>query len=588
MAKKTAADVANLIMNVEFGDMSDIEGLSDDENDLGIAKNVVVNSTGETSTPALHALGNDEVADELLEENTDEQPAAKKAKKQSKPAKVTWHRKKFSASVPDEELDDFPTRQPHSPYHYFKSFIDDDLIAEFCAKTNMYYMQTHGKSLNVTEQEIKALFGIHIEIGAVPYPQLRMYWSRDRRYPLIADAMSFNRFSSLRNNLHIVDNMQQNNRDADKFWKVRPMMDRYLQALLETQPDTEKRICIDEQMIPFKGKLVLKQYMKGKPNPWGIKIFFLCGESGMPYNFVAYQGKSTKFTDEYKDLGVSGAVVMTLIEDRLKHENYRLFFDNYFTSPGLVKVLQEKGVYCTGTLRSNRAGHLPIKPNSELSKMGRGSMDGCTSGDGSMCIVKWNDNSLVTVLSSAYDWKRNISQVTRYDRSEKKYVQIPCPSSILEYNKSMGGVDKLDFLLSLYRIHIKSKKWTLRVIFHFIDLAVVTCWLQYMSDCNSISIPMRERFSLLDFRLHISESMIKHGTNPLSKKKGRKSAQYAPVGDVRYDAEGHFPIWKEDRERCKKEDCKDHFSHVFCAKCKVFLCFNKNRNCFTSFHTISV
>ena len=137
--------------------------------------------------------------------------------------------------------------------------------------------------------------------------------------------MSFNRFSSLRNNLHIVDNMQQNNRDADKFWKVRPMIDRYLQTLLETQLDTEKRICTDEQMIPLKGKLVLKQYMKGKPNPWGIKIFFLCGESGMPYDFVAYQGKSTKFTDEYKDLGVSGAVVMTLIEDRLKHENYRLF-----------------------------------------------------------------------------------------------------------------------------------------------------------------------------------------------------------------------------------------------------------------------
>ena len=102
----------------------------------------------------------------------------------------------------------------------------------------MYYMQTYGKSLNVTEQEIKALFGIQIEIGAVPYTQLRMYWSRDRRYPLIADAMSFNRFSSLRNILHIVDNMQQNNRDADKFWKVRLMMDRYLQTLLETQPDT--------------------------------------------------------------------------------------------------------------------------------------------------------------------------------------------------------------------------------------------------------------------------------------------------------------------------------------------------------------
>ena len=46
-------------------------------------------------------------------------------------------------------------------------------------------------------------------------------------------------------------------------------------------PNPEKRLCINEQMIPFKGKLGLKQYIKGKPNPWGINLFFLCGESGM-------------------------------------------------------------------------------------------------------------------------------------------------------------------------------------------------------------------------------------------------------------------------------------------------------------------
>ena len=62
----------------------------------------------------------------------------------------------------------------------------------------------------------------------------------------------------------------------------------------------------------------------------------------------------------------------------------------------------------------------------------------------------------------------------RYEKSSKTYADAVCPSAVLEYNKSMGGVDKLDFLLSLYRIHIKSKKWTLRAIFHFVDLAVVT------------------------------------------------------------------------------------------------------------------
>ena len=85
------------------------------------------------------------------------------------------------------------------------------------------------------------MLGIHIEIGSVPYPQLRMYWSKDRRYPLTADAMSFNRFSTLRNNLHCVDNLQQNDIEKDTFWNVRPIMDQYLKVLFEQLPEPEKK-----------------------------------------------------------------------------------------------------------------------------------------------------------------------------------------------------------------------------------------------------------------------------------------------------------------------------------------------------------
>ena len=219
-------------------------------------------------------------------------------------------------------------------------------------------------------------------------------------------------------------------------------------------------------MIPFKRRLGLKQYMKGKPNPWGIKVFFLCAESGMPYNFRAYQGKSTKLSEKYNHFGLSGSWVMSLLEDRVKaYSNHLQFFDNYFTSPSLVQKLHTKGIYCTGTVRANRVGLLPIKPNSELVKQGRRAIYGCTSSDKKLCLFRWNDNSLVTILSSAYDWQANQGHVRRYDKSTKTYVDVACRSAILEYNKSMGGVDKLHFLLSLYRIHIKSNKWALRVIF---------------------------------------------------------------------------------------------------------------------------
>jgi len=56
----------------------------------------------------------------------------------------------------------------------------------------------------------------------------------------------------------------------------------------------ERNICIDEQMVPFKGHLSIKQYIRNKPNPWGIKIFMLCGESGVVYDFVLYQGANTE------------------------------------------------------------------------------------------------------------------------------------------------------------------------------------------------------------------------------------------------------------------------------------------------------
>ena len=101
-------------------------------------------------------------------------------------------------------------------------------------------------------------------------------------------------------------------------------MKQSLNVMLQQQ--LEKNVCIDEQIIPFKGQLGLKQYMKGKPNPWGIKIFFLCGEFSMPFNFIAYQEKTTSLPEKHLPLGLSGGIVMSLVEGRLIHcSDYRLF-----------------------------------------------------------------------------------------------------------------------------------------------------------------------------------------------------------------------------------------------------------------------
>ena len=128
----------------------------------------------------------------------------------------------------------------------------------------------------------------------------------------------------------------------------------------------------------------------------------------MPYNFLAYQGKTTKLPKKYSQFGLSGSLVMTLLQDRVHSGcNYRLFFDNYFTSPNLIQKLHSTGIYCTGTVRANRVGSLPITSNAELVKQGRGVTDGCTSNDEKLCLVRWNGNFLIVILCSVYDWKIN-------------------------------------------------------------------------------------------------------------------------------------------------------------------------------------
>lgn len=76
-------------------------------------------------------------------------------------------------------------------------------------------------------------------------------------------------------------------------------------------------------------------------------------------------------------------------------------------------------------------------------------------------------------------------------KKEKKFIEISRPEVVRLYNNSMGGVDLHDQLLSYYRIFIKSRKWTLRLIFHVFDMATTNSWLQYISDCESIHLPKK-------------------------------------------------------------------------------------------------
>lgn len=138
------------------------------------------------------------------------------------------------------------------------------------------------KSINATE--IKSLIAIQMLMGCLKYPKKEMYWTRIYRVDIIADTMTKSRFFSLRQHIHLINNLEIPRNNKDKFVKVRLIYDT-LNSHCQQLP-VKRNLSVDEQIVPFKGKLSVKLYMKGKPNPWGIKIFLLCGESGIVYNMI--------------------------------------------------------------------------------------------------------------------------------------------------------------------------------------------------------------------------------------------------------------------------------------------------------------
>ena len=87
----------------------------------------------------------------------------------------------------------------------------------------------------------------------------------------------------------MVDNSTLDSNKLDKLFKVQPMVD-HLQAQFKKIPMTQS-LCVDEQIISFKGVSGIKQYMPNKPHKWGYKFFVLADSKGMTYDFILHTGK---------------------------------------------------------------------------------------------------------------------------------------------------------------------------------------------------------------------------------------------------------------------------------------------------------
>ena len=196
-------------------------------------------------------------------------------------------------------------------------------------------------------------------------------------------------------------------------------------------------LSVDEEMVPYFGRHSCKQFIKAKPIRFGFKLRVLASSTGMSYHLHIYEGNTIEKTEDT----LGSRVVKRALAVCNNPQDHSVFFANYFSSYKLLMQLGEMGFRATGTIRNDRIENCPLVPINDTKKKDRGVNDHRSSAD-NIEIVRWNDNSVVTVGSNAYGLLP-LGQVKRWKKGQGN-INVDSPPLLPTTNRSMGGVDLVD------------------------------------------------------------------------------------------------------------------------------------------------
>merc|ERR1712121_200227 len=99
-------------------------------------------------------------------------------------------------------------------------------------------------------------------MGLNKQPTLECYWSKSKMYgvDLIKKAMSRNKFELILRFLHFADNSLADG--SDRLFKLHPLIQLLSQNFEKFTPG--EKVVIDESMVCFRGRTILRQYNPSK------------------------------------------------------------------------------------------------------------------------------------------------------------------------------------------------------------------------------------------------------------------------------------------------------------------------------------
>jgi len=145
---------------------------------------------------------------------------------------------------------------------------------------------------------------------------------------------------------------------------------------------------------------------------------------------------------------------------------HKLYMDKFFSSPDLYDLAQKK-IFCCGTVRLHRKS-MPKDLKPKTPRLKRSDIRVRTRGD--LTAVVWKDKRDVCLLTNIHDPPREGNYHDEHGNGIKLAI-------VADYNRHMGHTDNSDRMANSYTASCQKWKWTKKLFFHLLDLAIVNSYI---------------------------------------------------------------------------------------------------------------
>ena len=214
-------------------------------------------------------------------------------------------------------------------------------------------------------------------------------------------------------------------------------------------------ICIDEQLVPFRGRCSFLQYLPSKPDRYGLKIFWAAdAESNFPLVAEPCLGRPL---GQERQVSFGRNTAIKLATPFFK-TGRNVTTGNFFTDKDLANTLMSNGLTFVGTVRTNKR-FLPeaFKVKKELHESSFVFQEKLT-------LVNYQskpDKNVVVMGSMHHD--KGIDPLA-YKRK---------PDIVRFYNATKGAVDAMDKMAHAFAAKRITKRWPMVLFFNVIDLSTI-------------------------------------------------------------------------------------------------------------------